>query len=282
VLQGFQLLSKMGFKAGQGLGKNESGRIEPVAVTMRFCRTGVGAETDVERTLRVRRERAAAMRATLVKRHESLAQLGAAYTTAMRRKFVVRKAEQQLERARALVEELDGRVHESSMSFMWPGASDDPTAAAMVAPTAAVVAAPASSSTAPVGRGSGEAAAAAVGDGAGAAVTATAATTTAADVGPSGAAAASITTGGDGDGDGADTDAPSEVDDVAAVRREWFDAALLRDDGSGSGRVPCEVQLELAIVYLRSRHLYCMFCGNAFESAEDMDASCPGLFDDDH
>eukprot|EP00286_Rhodomonas_abbreviata_P012251 CAMPEP_0181337304 /NCGR_PEP_ID=MMETSP1101-20121128/27936_1 /TAXON_ID=46948 /ORGANISM="Rhodomonas abbreviata, Strain Caron Lab Isolate" /LENGTH=148 /DNA_ID=CAMNT_0023447767 /DNA_START=127 /DNA_END=570 /DNA_ORIENTATION=+ len=39
---GFRMLAKMGFKAGQGLGKNEAGTTEPVDVRIRGGRKGLG------------------------------------------------------------------------------------------------------------------------------------------------------------------------------------------------------------------------------------------------
>lgn len=41
-------------------------------------------------------------------------------------------------------------------------------------------------------------------------------------------------------------------------------------------------KLEFRLAYLRSTHLYCLYCGCAFESFEDMGDSCSGPLRDDH
>jgi hypothetical protein len=39
---GFTLLSRMGWSAGKGLGKDESGMVEPLGISIRDCTTGLG------------------------------------------------------------------------------------------------------------------------------------------------------------------------------------------------------------------------------------------------
>jgi len=56
--KGYELLSKMGFQPGQGLGRAQQGRAEPVPLVLKSGRGGVGAEE-----ARRRREREAAQRA---------------------------------------------------------------------------------------------------------------------------------------------------------------------------------------------------------------------------
>merc|ERR1719228_2974918 len=43
--KGFAMLAKMGYKAGSGLGKDNTGRVEPIAVTVKADRGGLGRET---------------------------------------------------------------------------------------------------------------------------------------------------------------------------------------------------------------------------------------------
>eukprot|EP01006_Ploeotia_vitrea_P008732 TRINITY_DN20885_c0_g1_i1.p1 TRINITY_DN20885_c0_g1~~TRINITY_DN20885_c0_g1_i1.p1 ORF type:complete len:240 (-),score=13.70 TRINITY_DN20885_c0_g1_i1:142-861(-) len=47
--KGFQLLSKMGFKAGQGLGKHSQGASQGIAITLKRNRKGLGSAGDTER-----------------------------------------------------------------------------------------------------------------------------------------------------------------------------------------------------------------------------------------
>ncbi len=46
--KGFAMLQKMGFKAGQGLGKSGEGRTEPVAVEIKADRGGLGREAAIK------------------------------------------------------------------------------------------------------------------------------------------------------------------------------------------------------------------------------------------
>merc|ERR1719158_427162 len=43
--KGFAMLAKMGYKAGDSLGKDNTGRVEPVGVEVKVGRGGLGRET---------------------------------------------------------------------------------------------------------------------------------------------------------------------------------------------------------------------------------------------
>ena len=47
--KGFQLMAKMGFKAGMALGKREEGRKEPVPIEVKTTREGLGRDADRKR-----------------------------------------------------------------------------------------------------------------------------------------------------------------------------------------------------------------------------------------
>ena len=47
--KGFQLMAKMGFKAGMALGKREEGRKEPVPIEVKTTREGLGRDSDRKR-----------------------------------------------------------------------------------------------------------------------------------------------------------------------------------------------------------------------------------------
>lgn len=40
--------------------------------------------------------------------------------------------------------------------------------------------------------------------------------------------------------------------------------------------------IEEFLRYLRTQHVYCVFCGTFFEGYEDMSESCPGMYEEDH
>lgn len=46
--KGFQMLAKMGFKEGEGLGKSKSGRTEPIKIELKNEKLGLGVETHVK------------------------------------------------------------------------------------------------------------------------------------------------------------------------------------------------------------------------------------------
>ena len=62
--KGFALLTKMGYKPGEGLGKSKDGIIEPIGVEVKTNRSGLGAETatkQIKRTKKVQSKKAGAI-----------------------------------------------------------------------------------------------------------------------------------------------------------------------------------------------------------------------------
>ncbi len=49
VCRGFQLLVKMGYKAGEGIGRDGRGRAAPISVDLKAGRTGLGVDEDRKR-----------------------------------------------------------------------------------------------------------------------------------------------------------------------------------------------------------------------------------------
>ena len=41
-------------------------------------------------------------------------------------------------------------------------------------------------------------------------------------------------------------------------------------------------RLRMVLEYLRSQHHYCLWCGMQYSSFEELEESCPGLYEDDH
>ena len=57
--KGFKMMAKMGFKQGQSLGKSEDARKEPIQVTVKDDRSGIGLESEKKRKYREQWEAAA-------------------------------------------------------------------------------------------------------------------------------------------------------------------------------------------------------------------------------
>ena len=51
--KGFEMLQKLGYKVGEGLGKNNSGRLEPVPFEIKVNRSGLGKENVIKRNTTV-------------------------------------------------------------------------------------------------------------------------------------------------------------------------------------------------------------------------------------
>ncbi|KXZ44563.1 hypothetical protein GPECTOR_65g181 [Gonium pectorale] len=51
---------------------------------------------------------------------------------------------------------------------------------------------------------------------------------------------------------------------------------------AATGAPAAPEQLELLLLYMRRRYCYCYFCGCQYDSASDLEASCPGLGEDEH
>lgn len=47
--KGFALLQKMGYKPGQGIGKDQAGRIEPVEINLKSNREGLGRKSPAKK-----------------------------------------------------------------------------------------------------------------------------------------------------------------------------------------------------------------------------------------
>lgn len=111
-----RLLKLMGFggKAGhQGLGKAADGIAEPLAVTRRLGREGLGGLSDRKQERAGRREELARLRAEWAERRK------AEFTQAMSTKFAERRVAGQLVRAMKTVETLDERAGRPRSRLWW-------------------------------------------------------------------------------------------------------------------------------------------------------------------
>ncbi len=82
---------------------------------------------------------------------------------------------------------------------------------------------------------------------------------------------------------------PHGESEVAAVEDVSYAVAaesvreLRRRDAAAWAELPAVDRLADALEYLRGEHAYCMYCGCEFVGGQaELEASCPGINDDDH
>eukprot|EP00051_Salpingoeca_urceolata_P034942 m.27398 g.27398 ORF g.27398 m.27398 type:complete len:279 (-) comp8532_c0_seq1:61-897(-) len=110
--KGFQLLAKMGFKAGSGLGKRESGRTEPVAVQLKQGRQGLGREA-----LLAARQRVKVM--ARQRKRQDLELSTSEFRRRMQQKFSQKTLERDLTNAQRACEQLDMKAG-VERTELWP------------------------------------------------------------------------------------------------------------------------------------------------------------------
>lgn len=120
--KGFQLLAKMGYKAGSGLGKQPDARTEPVGITIKTGRGGLGREAAIAELAAKRQE---LRRAHLLQRAgiESGEEISTeAYRRRATQKAEERKLQFDIRRCQQTCESLDLKagVTEPDLEFFWP------------------------------------------------------------------------------------------------------------------------------------------------------------------
>lgn len=119
---GFKMLTKMGFKAGGGLGKGQSGRADPIPLTIKQDKAGLGRVSKKQQ----RRGAAQQAEAEALQRQQEL-QAAAAQSTEEQvkahrqlqtQRFTQRRIAGQLRQAQGALETLDNR-HGIDSSVMW-------------------------------------------------------------------------------------------------------------------------------------------------------------------
>ncbi|KAI8468044.1 MAG: G-patch domain-containing protein [Monoraphidium minutum] len=240
--KGFALLSKMGYRPGQGLGRGQQGRAEPVPLVLKSGRAGLGVEE-----ARAQRKREAEQRAleqaAKRQRHAAAAQHG--FKGAQAEAFALRKLRRHAAQAAAACASLDERA----------GVTDNPLLPS-AADGAAAAAAAGEAGGGSEGQGGGDPAAAAAGR--------------AARRGPGRSS---------GGGGGGDEYAPEEAGEEEEAGGEGAAGAAAADE---LGPEALRARLAALVEYLRASHGYCLFCGAVFQGAEDMAAHCPGPGEEDH
>lgn len=120
--KGFQMMAKMGYKSGTGLGKQADARIEPIGITIKNDRGGLGREAAIAELAAKRQE---LRRAHLLLKAgiESSADVSTeAYRRRATQKAEERKLNYDLKRCQQTCESLDlaAGISEPDLAFFWP------------------------------------------------------------------------------------------------------------------------------------------------------------------
>ena len=247
--KGFDMLLKMGFKQGQGLGATGKGKKEPVGVEIKDGRRGLGWEFAVQQQQRARTQARQVFRRRCEERTGNLVE---DFRVRKRREFVVKQAERDLPASQRACQQLDEEmgVTESELWFRLPPPEDEYAYA---------------------GGAEGDYARPRAVDGSGGAPLALAE-----GAHPGGEAEADILAWID-----------AEAAEPAAAEPEAGKAAAEVQVASAAKGSDFELlgpldQLEIVTTYLRATHSYCHWCGRVYADARDMEAACPGPTWDDH
>ncbi|XP_030559522.1 G patch domain-containing protein 11 [Drosophila novamexicana] len=127
--KGFQLLAKMGYKAGSGLGKQADARIEPIGISIKNDRGGLGREAAIAELAAKRQE----LRREHLLRKAGIGS-GEEISTEEYRQRATQKAEERklhydVKRCQQTCESLDlaAGVTEPDLDFFWPPKPTEPS-----------------------------------------------------------------------------------------------------------------------------------------------------------
>lgn len=116
--KGFEMLSRMGFKKGMGLGKQNQGRVEPIPLDLKTGRKGLGTEEN-EKRKKQKLEIAFAMRAK--NKHFIDQKLKGDFTNRIRQKQNERQIKSDLFKSQKCCEQLDStRELDKPLPWAWP------------------------------------------------------------------------------------------------------------------------------------------------------------------
>ncbi|CAM9295888.1 unnamed protein product [Ectocarpus sp. 12 AP-2014] len=241
---GFKLLMKLGYKGG-GLGKDGEGTTKPLMPELKQGRAGLGKESESKRRKEEQKERA---KRKASRDAQQEVQRREHFRTSKAAQFVDRRLQQDLSRARRLVESLD-ETSGRTRSIMWPddekkSLDEDPNGGG-------------GSYLNDEGRRGG--------------IDTDAAGTTA---GPSQA--------WDGTGSTRETlsQEPKEAKGEASTSEEGMgEDGGLREEWDV---MTADEKLSACLAYLRASYSYCMYCTCRYEGPRDLQDSCPGPSRSDH
>lgn len=119
---GFKLLAKMGYKVGTGLGAKSDGRSEPVPITVKAGRTGLGRDSALKEA-QVRKQR---MHAIVKEKRVKVEKVQhKQFRERMRDKFNYKQVEQDLYKSQKVCLHLDQgiNIEKPKFDFFWPSSA---------------------------------------------------------------------------------------------------------------------------------------------------------------
>nr|XP_002129492.1 G patch domain-containing protein 11-like [Ciona intestinalis] len=117
--KGFKMMAMMGYKKGEGLGKGKTGRIEPVPISVKANRTGLGKD-ELEKQRKAARKKMETF--MLQQRAKVEHNRREDFRFRMSEKFALQLLEKDLNKSQKACHTLDsaGDVTEPEMYFYWP------------------------------------------------------------------------------------------------------------------------------------------------------------------
>lgn len=120
---GFQMLRRMGYEAGKGLGKSGEGRVEPVSASLKLDRTGLGVVSEERERHRLTKQEILERRA---ERRLLIEQRRQRFATSQSAKFAARQTYSLLRQARSVLHNLEQQRHEEKERNRGNTPSDPP------------------------------------------------------------------------------------------------------------------------------------------------------------
>uniref|UniRef100_A0A6T8WGS4 G-patch domain-containing protein n=1 Tax=Chlamydomonas leiostraca TaxID=1034604 RepID=A0A6T8WGS4_9CHLO len=271
--KGFKLLKAMGYQEGKGLGKDKSGIAQPLDVVIKPNRAGLGVDERARREKQAREEQLAEQQAKRARMAEGAAD---AFKSSAAESFAARKAQQTLrqawnaavhleEQAAALASQQQGEggsqqgKDASGRDVTLPGELQQlvyrvPEMWEHLAATGQLpddLAAAFRSEEEEAGQDQGGS-------------------------GPSGSNREVAARHGAGRG------GPAGCGSSIGYHRSGAASTKLPEELAQERQPSVSEQLHTMLAFLRSKHQYCVFCGCAYSSAEELGEHCPGEAEDDH
>ncbi|KAG1697886.1 G patch domain-containing protein 11 [Nymphon striatum] len=122
--KGFKLLQMMGYKPGNSLGKSENGITEPISITFKSDRGGLGRDTKILETKKKKEEE---FKENLILSESARETLQNEYLSNVRNKVMTRQIKSDLFNSRKVCETLDKQkgLDGPNMKWFWPDSNND-------------------------------------------------------------------------------------------------------------------------------------------------------------
>ncbi|CAD5116621.1 DgyrCDS5494 [Dimorphilus gyrociliatus] len=122
--KGFSLLSKMGYKPGMSIGKDGKGRLEPVPISLKSNRTGLGHDTEIKRKTDKTNQLRSIIDEKRIKLEERSRENFRSHQSKLLRD---KKTMGYVRKSQKVCEQLDSnmQITQPHKSFFWPKLSED-------------------------------------------------------------------------------------------------------------------------------------------------------------